>query len=479
MMNILIFTHASPQFLPPVIIDAEETVCGPNYTNLRVANRWKYVNTPAGVFDYQTVSARLAQQTPELILVHADATLGCLPVNLPPSVPKALLIGDTHHLQSPIGNFLNYAAQVPFDSIVLWNRQHAHFFTEFGFSNVFWIPGLTFSIPDVAVDGDRVNQLCFFGQIGPYHPRRFRIIQELQSLKIPIIGGRLTRRDSLDLAAKSTLSLNITLNSEFNLRIFESTRYGSLVLTDKLAPQSGLEVFYPDGEALVTYRNTKDLCEKIFHYSKDTASARAIAEKGQAVTKEYFSFEARRKALFALLNNDVTYDVFRLAGEPRCMLPACSPDQQDALLLRVKLYEYLQETHRVEEDVAVVLSAGINPLVAVDLADLVRLSQQLAIDSVEFEENWKPAMDELGVQNLKPVPPHKLVSTGSDMLVTTVADLNKTELPEAIRSKKHRRVFISDLYFNQNKQIDRAMVEFGYQSQHKILYGLFELPADA
>ena len=478
-MNILIFTHASPQFLPPVIVDADETICGPNYTNLRVANRWKYINTPGGVFDYQTISARLGQQMPDLILVHADATLGCLPVNLPPSVPKALLIGDTHHLQDPIGNFLNYASQVPFDSIVLWNRQHAHFFTEFGFSNVFWMPGLVFSIPDVATVGDRVNRLCFFGQIGPYHPRRFRIIQELQSLKIPITGGRLTRRDSLELASQSSLSLNITLNSEFNLRVFESTRYGSLLLTDKLAPQSGLEVFYPDREALITYNDTKDLCEKIFHYSKDTTNARAIAEKGQAVTTEYFSFEARRRALFALLNNDVTYDVFRLAGEPRCMLPACEPDQRDALLLRVKLYEYLQEMHRVEEEVTVVLSDGINPLVAVDLADLVRLSQQLVIGSDEFEENWKPAMEELGVGNLNPIAPQKLASIGSHILVTTVADLDKTGIPDAIQSKKHRRVFISDLYFNQNKQIDRAMVEFGYQSRHKALYGLFELPTDA
>ena len=474
-MNTLIFTHASPQFLPPVILDAGETVCGPNYTNLRTNHRYRYLNAPTGVFDGQIVLRRLSQQAPDLILVHADATLGCLPVNLPATTPKMLLIGDTHHLQSPIQNFLHYASQMNFDAIVLWNRQHAHFFTEYGFENVYWMPGLTFSIPEYPVSGNRINQLCFFGQIGPYHPRRNRIIQELQSLKIPITGGRLTRRDSLDLAGRSTLSLNITLNSEFNLRVFESTQYGSLLLTDKLSTQSGLEVFYEDGDAIVTYRDTKELCEKIFHYSKNRDLAEAVALKGQSVTREYFSLEARRKALLALLNNEVTYDVYRLAGEPRCLLPPCDPDNRDAFLLRVQLYEYLQELHRTEEQIQIVLTEGINPLMISDLADLMRLQQVFAIEEAVYDADWKPAYQELDVQNLRILPPSKLPTTGSDMLVTSVADLDKAELQQAIHAKKHDRIFISDLYFNQDKRIDRTMVELGYRTQHTTLYGLFTL----
>ena len=474
-MNTLIFTHASPQFLPSVILDADETVCGPNYTNLRTNNRYCYLNTPAGVFDGNIVLKRLSQQMPDLILVHADATLGCLPVNLPASVPKVLLIGDTHHLQGPIQNFLQYASQMDFDAIILWNRQHAHFFTEYGFQNVFWMPGLTFCIPEFPMSQERVNRLCFFGQIGPYHPRRNRIIQELQKLKIPIVGGRLTRRDSFDLVGSSTLSLNITLNSEFNLRVFETTQYGALLLTDKLSTQSGLEVFYENGEAIVTYQDTKDLCEKIFHFSQNSDLAEAIARKGQSVTREYFSLEARRKALFALLNNEVTFDVYRLAGEPRCLLPPCKPENRDSFQVRVQLYEYLQELHRTEEQINTVMTEGINPLIASDLADLVRLRQTFAIEESTYDADWKPAFQELGVQNLRTIAPSHLAATSSDMLVTSVADLDKTELYQTIQSKQHSRVFISDLLFNQDKRIDRTMVELGYETQHKTLYGLFAL----
>jgi hypothetical protein len=468
-MNILIFTHASPQFLPPVIVDVNETVCGPHYNNLWIERRYKYINTPAGLFDCNEVLTRLGNQQPDLILVHADATLGCLPQNFPPSIPKVLLIGDTHHLQNPIQNFLSYASNVDFDAIILWNRQHAHFFTEFGFKNVFWMPGLTFAIPEISTSSDRINQLCFFGQIGIYHPRRSRIIQELQREKIPIIGGKLTRRDSLELAARSALSLNITLNGEFNLRVFESTRYGSLLITDKLAEQTGLEIFYKNGEALVTYDNIKDLCQKLSDYSQNPEKARTIAQKGQSITQAYFCFEARRKALFALLNNDVTLEVYRLAGEPRCFLPVCPPENRDDLIIRVQLYERLQELHRIKEHLKIVLSEGVNPLIIADLADLVRLQQYLVIETEDYNADWKPAFDELLVGNLDTIQPQKLATVDSDLLITTLADLDKAFIQE----KKHAQVFVSDLFANRDKRLDRAMIESGYKSQHSTLYGLF------
>lgn len=474
-MNLLFFTHASPQFLPPVILDKQETVCGPNYSNLRQNNRYKYVNTPLGSFDYQIIKNKLGvKQQPDLILVHADATFACLPENLPANATKVLMVGGaTHILTKPIYTLIQYAARIGFDAIVVWNRHNAHFFTEYGFPNVFWMPGLTFGIPEIPIPKTRNNQLCFFGQLGEYHPRRTRIIQQLKQAGISITGGKLPRRESLELVASSTLSLNISLNGEFNLRVFESSQNGSLLISDKLSEKTGFEIFYPDGDACITYSNTQELIEKINYFTSNTELTATLASKAQSITKEYFTSEARHKAFFALLNNEVTLDVFRLEGEARCQIPVCRKEDRTGFFNRVLLYEMIQEWHRIQENVEVSCSKGVNPLIMSDMSDLIRVSQFLAIELEAFSSEWEPALKELGVNNLKAINPASISQKRTDLLITTISDLEEVYIQEAIQNKTHKCVFISDLYVTKELRIIHAMVEFGYSFQNTDLYGLF------
>lgn len=475
-MNLLFFTHAEQKFLPNVFLDPDECICGPFYTNWRKGDRWKYLTTSSGAFDASHILEKLPEsQSPDIILVHADASGGCIPQNFPAGTTKVLLVGDTHHLDFPLQSLISYATQNAFDAVFVWNRQHAHFFKQFGITNVFWLPGLVFSIPQVPKAKERRNQMCFFGQMGAYHPRRNRIIKGLQQRKIPMVGGKLPRQDSLELAARSLVSLNISLNGEWNLRVFESTSVDAVLLTDRLSPQTGLQHFYKDRESMICYDDLEDLIKTVVGISKNPDSIKQIAEKGKAVTEEYFSFAARRQAFFALLNGDEAPEPFRLQDEPRCQLPAVEEDFKDSLILRLQFYEFLQELHRTEETLMVNLTEGVHPLLLSDASDLVRLKQQLFIDPPEFSTNWQSAMDELKVSNLQNMEPHALQASRGQVLVTSLADLQKETVQQIIQQKRHAYLVISDWFTDPDERYEEVLNNIGYNCLKEKVFGLFKV----
>lgn len=476
-MNLLFFTHAEPKFLPNVLLDREECICSPFYTNWRKGDLWKYINTPQGAFDASPILKKLPEsQSPDIILVHADASGDCIPHNLPSTKRRVLLVGGaTHFLKNPLQSILSYALKEDFDEIFVWNRHNAHFFRQFGFQNVYWMPGLIFAIPSMAPAKERRNQMCFFGQLGAYHPRRNRIIKELQQRKIPLVGGKIPRQDSLELASRSLVSLNITLNGEWNLRVFESTAMGALLLTDRVSDKTGLQHFYKDGESMMFYDDIEDLIKKIVEISKNPDVAKTIAAKGKKTTDEFFSFEARHKAFFALLNGDEAPEPFRLEDEPRCQLPAVEEDFKDSLILRVQFYEFLQELHRTEETLMVNLTEGVHPLLLSDASDLVRLKQQLFIDPSEFSANWQSAMDELKVSNLQNMEPHTLQASRGQVLVTSLADLQKETVQQIIQQKRHVYLVISDWFTDPDERYEEVLNNMGYNCLKEKVFGLFKV----
>jgi len=472
-MNIFIFTHGMPALLPQVFIDPTETVCGVFHNNLCTNGKYKYMNTPGGTFDCQQVFAKVRpQDQPDTILVHTDGGAQCAPINLPDNCVKVLLIGGaTHFGKDPLQKMVQYVHAEKFDAIFVWNRHNAHFFTELGFSNVYWMPGLTFAVPTIVQSKEKKHDLCFFGQLGKYHPRRVRIIKALSDKNIKIAGGKLPRRDSLELVSQSRLSLNISLNGEFNMRVFESTQNGALLFNDELSEFSGLQLFYKNDDSIVSFANVEDLIEKLNYYSKHPQDAKRIAEKGQSITNRQFSFSARRDAFYALLNNGETQEAFRLINEPRCKIQASSPQNKNATLRRIQIYELAQEIHRTKESSRIILTGDASPFIAVDMADLVRLKQSMAIDGETFDQKINPLMQTLRVKNLSRIDLESLISEPSHLLVTSEKELDS--LPSNI-GKIHPRICIWD--FNpENEAIAATLNTEGYRETGEHLRGLFEL----
>jgi spore maturation protein CgeB len=84
-----------------------------------------------------------------------------------------------------------------------------------------------------------------------------------------------------------------------NMRMFEATGMGALLLTEDMPNLSGL---FEPGVEVVAYRDPDDLCAKIRYYSERPAEARATAASGQRRTLRDYNTSVRAgeiEALFA------------------------------------------------------------------------------------------------------------------------------------------------------------------------------------
>ena len=358
----------------PVLDDENEVVAGPRFKNVRHAGEVRYLHTPFGRFDAGAVLRAAGDWRPDLILVHADSTRHCLPGRLRElKIPTVLLVGDTHHLDEPLRSLLSYAVEERFDHVVVWNRQHAHYFHEAGIRGLHWLPGLLFWVPDFPRQEERKAQVGFFGSLGRFHPRRTALLSRLREAGIALEAGRRSRREGLRLLSGSAIGLNQSLNGEFNLRVMETLETGALLLTDRLRQQTGLDTIFIPGRDYLDFGSSEEAVERAQWALAHRAEADAIARSGQARARELFSREARRRQLVDILTFGDRSGLFSLDGEPRCRRQVLKPQDVTAFQERLIAYEFVQELHRMQRAITVVGDRDAYPELAGDLADLSRL----------------------------------------------------------------------------------------------------------
>lgn len=334
---------ATPDYYRRPLFSEREVFCGPDCPTVETGDGFSSLNTPAGEFDLPSVVARLpAHQRPELIVIKADATRRNLPRGLD-RLPgtKVLLVGDTHHFASPLRTLLAYGAMESFDAVVLdHTRQHAHAFLEAGFDRVYWIPAVDYALRrrDISAAPDR--PLTFVGQVGAFHPWRRHMLDRLVAAGLPLTAMRAPPETAADIYAASQVTLNVSLNGDLNLRVFEALGAGGFLLTDALSPDAGLERCFTPGRHLVTYRSPDELVEMARHYLDHPDQAMAIRRAGQAHLLEAHSPQVKRAQFFAAVFDDRVDPALEVRGERRGLtaLPAFGA----GFRRRLEAYEALQ-----------------------------------------------------------------------------------------------------------------------------------------
>lgn len=385
--RVLLLTGSPAHYMAPPRLGTQQVTGGPDWKDQQdSAGRWLTLATPVGQYDVGQVLARLPHdQQPDVLVCLVDASCRNLPRNVGLfRGPKVLLVADTHHLASPISTMVRYAASERYDRLVfLYDRHHASIFHAAGFRNLFWFPGLTFPHDDAFVrqsraqdDQHRVPQVAFVGQAGRLHPRRARFLAALQAAGLPLAQQALGQRDALPFYGASLFGFNSSLNGDLNLRVFEILASGALLLTDRLAPAAGLSSFLQDGRDCLMYDDESELVEKVTACLKAPARAAQIAATGADWFLRSFG-EEQRRALFAALAFDGR------APEP-FPLPASELDTlrfRDQLDLQANLiiYEGIQELHRVQPDVRVVVPPGAPSAVSQLFATLPRIYVRPAV----------------------------------------------------------------------------------------------------
>jgi spore maturation protein CgeB len=108
--------------------------------------------------------------------------------------------------------------------------------------------------------------------------------------------------DMLRLFARARIVLNrhIDVAEDYanNMRLFEATGMGALLLTDDKRNLS--ELFRP-GVEVITYRDTDELVSRVGHYLDDEVAAEQVARAGQRRTLGEHSYAHRMRELVPLL----------------------------------------------------------------------------------------------------------------------------------------------------------------------------------
>ena len=84
-----------------------------------------------------------------------------------------------------------------------------------------------------------------------------------------------------------------------NMRLYEATGMGALLLTDWKANLSNL--FEPGVEA-VTFRDSRECADRVVHYLSDVDAARQIADAGQRKTLKVHTYAARMAEFIDIVN---------------------------------------------------------------------------------------------------------------------------------------------------------------------------------
>jgi len=334
---------APPDYYRRPLFSVREVLCGPDCPTVETGDGFASLHTPTGEFDLPAVVARLpAHQRPELIVVKADATRRNLPRGLD-RLPgtKVLLVGDSHHFASPLRTLLAYGAMENFDAVVLdHTRQHAHAFLEAGFDRVYWIPAVDYALRRRDIPAVSDHPLTFVGQIGAFHPWRRHVLERLVEAGLPLVGMQAAPEMAADIYAGSQITLNVSLNGDLNLRVFEALGAGGFLITDALSEQAGLERCFVPGRHLATYRSPDELVELVRHYLDHPDQAMAIRRAGQAHLLEFHSPQVKRAQFHAAVFDDRVDPALEVRGERRGL--SVLPVRSTGFRCRLAAYEALQ-----------------------------------------------------------------------------------------------------------------------------------------
>jgi len=303
--------------------------------------------------------------------------------------PTVMKLGDTFHLgDGGLSQMIRYCQQLDCDYHWTYqSAQHLHFFAEARLKNVFWLPAsvvVEFYIPPAFT---KSYDVIFRGSKSELHCYRNRILDRLHHCKINIDIQTKDYISSLQDYVKSHIVVNTSLNGDLNRRVFEVLMAGGFLLTDRIRPQSGLFDLFTEGVHFECYGNETELLEKIQFYLAHPEQAAQIAAAGHQQFADRYSPQAIQQRLYHYIFNNENEAPFELDRRSQT---------QSKLYTRIKLYELIQELHRLDVSLKILCYQVCSEIV-IDLVDLPRsyLTHVVASNSIT---NISDIYNRLGLQ---------------------------------------------------------------------------------
>ena len=470
-LNVCLFSLSHREAYRPVMFSNLEVFLGPDCETIMDGNKFHSIKTPVGFYDIKPIVEQLpSTQTPDLVVVKADATGRNYPINLKSlKCHKLLILGNTQHLKTPIQSLLKYAVQEKFDFITTdHKRHHLHYFKEAGFKKVFWLPCFNIYPHEQPYYENKTYEISFVGQAGRWHPYRKYVLQYLTANGIKINQFQAPQDRAAEIYAQSLINLNISLNGDLNLRIFEVLSSGGFLLTDRLSKESGLDILFKDGEHLVCFNDEKDLLDKIQYFLKNSDEARAIARNGYEEFKRNHTPEKKIKELMDVIFDGKQNPLYDIQKEKRSVY--VKSDSSTELMARVAIYEFFQEMHLKEKTQSILFWPGVDGKLACDVIDLPRLQLCIKNDSNEIpEENLRLFRNTGALEQIKSITMEELrkVNETWNVVALTASALLLTGLENILHSLDLKWLVITDglgsLNQDQALKLKKALTVYGFE----------------
>jgi len=102
--------------------------------------------------------------------------------------------------------------------------------------------------------------------------------------------------------AKIALNHHINVAGHFanNMRLYEATGVGTLLLTDY---KSNLHTLFEPGKEVIVYRSSEECTELIAYYLQHEDESKSVAEAGQARTLREHTYNHRMREFINILNS--------------------------------------------------------------------------------------------------------------------------------------------------------------------------------
>lgn len=382
--NVLFSTHTNPGYMPPPQYGDCNIVCGPDYPDLRsLTGKLESVKTPfRQPYDIAAlVNSIPPDQKPDLLISRVDCLLGNHPANVKAlGMPKVAILGDSHHMQKPIETLVNYTFGERYDYFILdHNKQHAHWYFEAGIRNMVWIPALLLANDFRLPSPDTQEEICFVGQVGKHHPVRMQFIQKLQGQGLPVRMRGMKQRQAYYLYNQARISMNVSLNGDFNLRVFEILAAGGFLITDRLSPLTGLYDVFEEGKDFVDFDGVEEFVNKANFYLQNEVERNEVARRGHTTVGQKFSLKERWQVLERLILNGDIDPIYSVHTDKR--IGRYQSLSRAHFFFRIRLYEWVQEQHRNFERLSIIIGDRADVRIGCDLADLSRAKIYLMSDA--------------------------------------------------------------------------------------------------
>jgi len=150
----------------------------------------------------------------------------------------------------------------------------------------------------------KIYDIVFIGNINPtVHPKRVMLLKLIvQKFNLQVFSG-IYGEEMAKIYSQAKIVFNKSVRGDLNMRVFEALSCRSLLLTDRLKPEAGLEELFQDRKQLVLYDNKDDLLEKIDYYLHHESEREEIATTGHKEVLAKHTYEHRAEQMIKQIQN--------------------------------------------------------------------------------------------------------------------------------------------------------------------------------